>query len=47
MGCEAEQAPVMAIKRLGDDKVTQYMGGKGWDRFRRQWNRRGVRHDHG
>jgi len=28
MGCEAEQAPVMALKRLGDDKVTKYMGGE-------------------
>jgi hypothetical protein len=27
----------MAIKRLGDDKGTKYMEGRGWDRFRRQW----------
>ena len=33
MGCKSEQAPVMAVKRLGDDKVTKYMGGRGWDRF--------------
>ena len=28
MGCKSEQAPVMAVKRLGDDKVTKYMGGE-------------------
>ena len=28
MGCKSKQAPVMAVKRLGDDKVTKYMGGE-------------------